>query len=123
MDSLQESAQESRPPRDGGVGGFFTGIGLIAGSTAITWGFWHWHDQAYTLVLWPFGLIGLAVTVVGIVDGLLHAPSWTHRIIRFLLFVVVTAAVFTFCLDFYINDLDYPRSSTFLNLIADWFRE
>lgn len=122
MDSLQEGNRESRPPRDGGVGGFFTGIALIAGSTAVTWAIWQWNDQTLTFVLWPFGLIGLAITALGILDGLLHAPSWTHRIIRFLLFVVVTSAVFTACLDFYINDLGYPRNSVFLNLIADLFR-
>ena len=122
MEPLKEESPRSILPASECVKAFFTGIALIAGSTAITWGIWHWNEQTMTFVLWPIGLVGLFVTGTGIVFGLLHARSWSHRIMLFLLYIVVTSLVFTVCLDFYINDLGYPRNSVFLNLIADIFR-
>ncbi len=122
MNPIQEEDPKSILPASECVRMFFIGIALIAGSTAITWGIWHWNDQTLTFVLWPFGLVGLFVAGLGIVFGLLHARSWSHRIMLLLLYAVVTSVVFTVCLDFYLNDLGYPRNSGFLNLIADVFR-
>lgn len=105
---------------------FFAGIAVIAGSTFITLALQYisvWTDGAIVpFRLWIIGLVGLVPTGLGIVFGLLHASSWSQRIKLFLMYAVVTAVVVAVCADYYINTLDYPQSSVFLNLIADLFR-
>ena len=123
MEPIQEEDPSSILPPSECVRLFFVGIAIIAVSTALTWALWQLHvrtdGDVVTFFLWPVGLaVGLVVTVLGIVFGMLHSHNWAHRIMLLAVFAVVIIAVLGVSLSFY---MDYPGSSAFFQRIAGWF--
>ena len=106
---------------DPGMGLFFIGIAILAGTTGVSLALWLIFGQRITFVFLLPAALGILCTAGGILVGVFGAVNWLHCFFRLIIVAVVSVVTLRACLYVYVDVLNYPSNSLILRPLVTFF--